>query len=58
MASPHIAGLAMTLIAKNPAQYDTPAKVTKAISALAAKNSSLLPPVPQETTTLIGFNGL
>ena len=58
MASPHIAGLALTLIGKDPAKYNTPAKVTTAISSLATSNTKVVPPVPAGTTTLIGFNGL
>lgn len=58
MASPHVAGLVVALIATNPAKYSTPAAITQALNALATKNSRVVPPVPAGTTTLIGFNGL
>ena len=58
MATPHVAGLALTLIAMDPAEYSTPAAITSAISALATQNTRVVPPVPAGTTTLIGFNGL
>lgn len=58
MATPHVAGLALTLIAKDPAKYNNPAAIRKTIIDLAQKNSRVLPPVPQGTTTLLGFNGL
>lgn len=58
MATPHVCGLALCLIGQNPAKYPNPNAVTKAIAALAAKNTRVVPPVPAGTTTLIGFNGL
>jgi len=57
MASPHIAGLALALIATNPTKYCTPAVITQGLTALATKNTKV-PTVPAGTTTLIGFNGL
>jgi oryzin len=57
MATPHVCGLALCLIACHPAKYPHPNSVTKAITALAAKNTRVVPPVPAGTTTLIGFNG-
>ena len=58
MASPHVAGLALALIAKDPNGCNTPAKVTSAICGLARKNSRVVPPLPAGTTTLISCNGL
>ena len=58
MAAPHIAGLILTLIGKDPTKYKDPAALIKAILELANKNSKVQPPLPAGTTTLIGFNGL
>jgi len=57
MATPHIAGLGLCLIGKDPTKYPTCAKLTEAITALARRNTKVAV-VPTGTTTLIGFNGL
>ena len=58
MAAPHVTGLALTLIAKDPASYSNPASITAGITFLATNNTGLLPVVPAGTTTLIAYNGL
>ena len=58
MASPHITGLAACLIGKDPSKYPTPALLTAAITALANKNTRVVPPVPAGTKTLLGYNGI
>lgn len=57
VASPHVAGLALTLIAKDPTKYSTPTEITKGISALATKNTKVSPS-PPSGTTFISYNGL
>ena len=56
MATPHIAGLAAYLLGKG--NYASPGALLLAITALANKNTRVVPPVPQGTTTLLGFNGV
>ena len=57
MATPHVVGLALTLIAKDPGKYGSPSAITKGITDLAAKNSGRLIPVRPDTTRLIAYNG-
>lgn len=57
MSTPHVTGLALTIIASDPGKYDTPAAITDAISTLATENTRALS-VPEGTTTLIAYNGL
>ena len=58
MATPHITGLGLCIYAQFPTKFPSALKLTEYITFLAGKNSKVAPPLPQGTTSLIGFNGI